>query len=272
MDDLISRLEHIREECRPPEEKKRLVEEERKLSDFDKLRLETNGLVREARKEIDERNQLLKAKTGNTVGTVRMGSDIRMKLRTVDENIKKMEEMAETKSEKKKKLSNEEIQRRKEIIELAKLHVADLRDHERLIKTTPFVEHTSTAGTFGTGDTIIQLSDLKKLPELDDPQFKEMIEKDREIDQKLDDIETGVRDLKQIAVGMSGELAKQDEIISHIDTKVDTSNAKLKTLNASLKDKLNKIYGADKFCLSFILIVILLGLLAWLYDNLKDKF
>jgi hypothetical protein len=61
----------------------------KKLNEFDKICLVTNTLIRAIRLEISNRDVLLKS--GRTQYTVRMSSDIRAKIKTVESNVAQLE-------------------------------------------------------------------------------------------------------------------------------------------------------------------------------------
>lgn len=88
-------------------------------------------------------------------------------------------------------------------------------------------------------------------------------------DQGLDAIAEGLDTLKNMAHDMNEELDRQVPLIDEIDTKVDRANADLKNTNVRLKDTINQLRSSRNFCIDIILLCIILGIAAYLYNVLK---
>lgn len=88
-------------------------------------------------------------------------------------------------------------------------------------------------------------------------------------DQGLDTIAEGLDTLKNMAHDMNEELDRQVPLIDEIDTKVDRANADLKNTNVRLKDTINQLRSSRNFCIDIILLCIILGIAAYLYNVLK---
>lgn len=68
---------------------------------------------------------------------------------------------------------------------------------------------------------------------------------------------------------MNEELDRQVPLLDEIDTKVDKATTDIKNNNVRLKDNINKVRSTTSFCIDIILICILLGIMAYLYNVLK---
>ncbi|XP_030927211.1 syntaxin-71 [Quercus lobata] len=88
-------------------------------------------------------------------------------------------------------------------------------------------------------------------------------------DQGLDMISEGLDTLKNMASDMNEELDRQVPLMDEIDTKVDKAAADLKNTNVRLKDTVNQLRSSRNFCIDIILLCIILGIAAYLYNVLK---
>lgn len=88
-------------------------------------------------------------------------------------------------------------------------------------------------------------------------------------DQGLDVIAEGLDTLKSMAHDMNEELDRQVPLMDEIDTKVDKATADLKNTNVRLKDTVNQLRSSRNFCIDIILLCIILGIAAYLYNVLK---
>ncbi|XP_031284388.1 syntaxin-71-like [Pistacia vera] len=88
-------------------------------------------------------------------------------------------------------------------------------------------------------------------------------------DQGLEMISEGLDTLKNMAHDMNEELDRQVPLMDEIDTKVDRATADLKNTNVRLKDTVNQLRSSRNFCIDIILLCIILGIAAYLYNVLK---
>jgi len=88
-------------------------------------------------------------------------------------------------------------------------------------------------------------------------------------DQGLDMIAEGLDTLKNMAQDMNEEVDKQVPLMDEIDTKVDKATSDLKNTNVRLKDTVNQLRSSRNFCIDIILMCIILGIAAYLYNVLK---
>lgn len=88
-------------------------------------------------------------------------------------------------------------------------------------------------------------------------------------DQGLDVIAEGLGTLKNMAQDMNEELDRQVPLMDEIDTKVDKATSELKNTNVRLKHTVNQLRSSRNFCIDIILLCIILGIAAYLYNVLK---
>ncbi|XP_021906332.1 syntaxin-71-like [Carica papaya] len=88
-------------------------------------------------------------------------------------------------------------------------------------------------------------------------------------DQGLDVIAEGLDTLKDMAHNMNEEIDRQVPLMDEIDEKVDRATSDLKSTNVRLKDTVNQLRSSRNFCIDIILLCIILGIAAYLYNVLK---
>lgn len=88
-------------------------------------------------------------------------------------------------------------------------------------------------------------------------------------DQGLDVIAEGLETLKNLAHDMTEEMDRQVPLMDEVENKVDRARADLKNTNVRLKDTVNQLRSGRNFCIDIILLCIILGIAAYLYNVLK---
>ncbi|KAK2418150.1 syntaxin [Trifolium repens] len=88
-------------------------------------------------------------------------------------------------------------------------------------------------------------------------------------DQGLDVIAEGLYTLKNMAHDMNEEFDKQVPLMDEIDTKVGKASSDLKNTNVRLKDTVTQLRSSRNFCIDIVLLIIILGIAAYLYNVLK---
>jgi len=250
--------------------RKKKKEEEKNWDDFTKLRKKVAADLRKVREEIGERDQLMaKSDMANTT-TVKMGRDIRNGLKEVIKETDQLEAMQKREEERieKRKLQKkevlpeeeEEIEHRKEIVDLCRQHVEECKRLEKQVRGGPgysFSEPTTNDGPV-----------ISSLPDIDgDEGFQLLRMNDAQIDEKLDHVSRGVANLKGMAEEMGKEIEMQGMMIDQVTNRVEEANAKLINLNKRLKKTLEGFRKADRFCIDLILLVIILALGGYLYNS-----
>ncbi|XP_044393028.1 syntaxin-71 isoform X2 [Triticum aestivum] len=89
-------------------------------------------------------------------------------------------------------------------------------------------------------------------------------------DEGLDLISEGLDTLKNLAEDIGEELDRQVPLMDEIDRKVDKANTELRKTNVRLKEIVNQIRSTRNFTVDIILICIILGIGAYLYNVLAQ--
>jgi len=274
MNSLVRQLKVINLATVGQEERRRLMEAEKELDEFDKLRKKTGRDIKDVRQQLAERNELLLGTKGNAnEATVRVSAEIRAKIKEINGDIDKLtlileqeKSKIERRREKGKNITPEaeaQVETRTEVIELAKQHVEELKRIQR----AGAGKKDSLAGGKRTSRMLTNDPTVTTLPDIEGDIGNELKEKDNYINQKLLLVEDGVGVLRQMATDMGKEIELQENIIAVIDHDVDKANAQLDNINARMKKILTGVQKADHFCITVVLLCIILAIAGYLYNQ-----
>ncbi|CAH8303008.1 unnamed protein product [Eruca vesicaria subsp. sativa] len=200
----------------------------------------------------------------NRAKAVAMNAEIRRTKARLLEGVPKLQRLA---LKKVKGLSQEELDVRNDL-------VLSLRDK---IETVPEGSVPSNGWTASTSYTNIRFDTNVSDGRVDSEYFKRTEESDRfkqeheirivkQQDQGLDFIAEGLDTLKNMAQDINEELDRQEPLVDEIDTKIDKAATDLKSTNVRLKDTVTKLRSSRNFCIDIILLCILLGIAAFIYN------
>ncbi|KAF0692044.1 hypothetical protein As57867_016753, partial [Aphanomyces stellatus] len=97
-------------------------------------------------------------------------------------------------------------------------------------------------------------------------------QKDQQLDGLVDQVGQGVMELGQLARGLNEELVKQNIMLEGLEERIDNTSNNVENLNAKMKKTLSEMgRSADKCMMDFICLVILLGILAVVYNMFIKK-
>jgi len=114
----------------------------------------------------------------------------------------------------------------------------------------------------------VELDDMEKQPASLQEQkfFMEVQQNDKKIDEMLDVLSVGLKNLNEMALDMNRSLDVQAQMLEEVSDKMDDTIEKYSVANARLKELLEKnTGGVETWCPIVILIVILLGVIGYLF-------
>eukprot|EP00299_Pterocystis_sp_00344_P016665 c8360_g1_i4.p1 GENE.c8360_g1_i4~~c8360_g1_i4.p1 ORF type:complete len:298 (-),score=76.95 c8360_g1_i4:67-960(-) len=295
MNDLMRRIDTIYVATGGGDDKKK---EQQNLDGFRRAKKELHVLLKTVREDIKLRDQMQQENPSGTQ-TIEKSQKIRKDLKLAKEHASDMGvELEKDKKKKgKAKLAEGELQARTEQLSLAWKHIEECEQLEKRRYTQPQtapnpqradlftksrkgkVDPSKLAGGASSSkaeasssatDAPYHPATSSELPDFEiEEQMQQLKQRDKQIDEGLEEISKGVGRLKQVAVAIGDELTLQNEMLNVIETKVDTANEQLLTLNKKMKQTLTKVKGADRFIMNFILLMVVLGIAAYIYSMLK---
>ncbi|KAI9911258.1 hypothetical protein PsorP6_009665 [Peronosclerospora sorghi] len=109
-----------------------------------------------------------------------------------------------------------------------------------------------------TNDQLVMLADINR--------------NDQRFDNIIEQIGTGVQELDMQARMLNEELQQQAVMIDGLGERIETTHAHVESVNKKMKETLRKVgRGPDKCMMDMICLILLLGILAVLYNMLVKK-
>ncbi|XP_031400730.1 syntaxin-71-like isoform X2 [Punica granatum] len=203
----------------------------------------------------------------NRATSVALNAEIRRTKARLLEEIPKLHKLAQKKV---KGLSNEEMMTRGDLVLALQERIEAIPDGTAAAAKHSGGWSSSTSHKnikFDSSDGNFDAGFFQQTEESN--QFRQQYEmRKMKQDQGLDVISEGLATLKDLAHDMNEELDRQVPLIDEIDTKVDRATTDLKNTNVRLKQNLFKMRSSRNFCIDIILVCIILGIAAYLYNAL----
>lgn len=258
----MRRLKKIQDDCVEKQGDVPQAQDEN-LDEFGRLKKKVAVQVRNIRQLIKDRDELEKTAPGS-VANVEISHQIRTALREVRNDAAAMDKIQKAEKEAYIK-KNKSIPEKEQMLEKREEVVGLVFDHLEEVKQLDQKRHGDSA----FAQKKPQDPMVTELPNIDDAGFQMLIKNDKVIDEMLENISTGVNELKEMATEMGKEADKQGVMLEDLDIKVDKVNDELENINIRLRKALESVRKGDRFIVDIILLVILLGLIGYIYSIVK---
>lgn len=167
------------------------------------------------------------------------------------------------------------LDRQKEIVDIAYGNLLKVENLERFGQAeNPQAELFSNNGGVDEDGNEIDNGDgqvlIGQIPDLDDVDFRQMVENDAKLDEGLAVILENLKIVKGLAIEMGEELVKQDEMLEKLEKNVEKTYFNLASMNKRLTELLKKSRAPKDCCCDVFLIICILGIAAaivYLFTN-----
>eukprot|EP00484_Ammonia_sp_Unknown_P001470 CAMPEP_0197020874 /NCGR_PEP_ID=MMETSP1384-20130603/1734_1 /TAXON_ID=29189 /ORGANISM="Ammonia sp." /LENGTH=288 /DNA_ID=CAMNT_0042448587 /DNA_START=34 /DNA_END=900 /DNA_ORIENTATION=+ len=273
---MIKEIEIIEEACVGPQARNK---KNSKLDDFQQAKLELAEVLANIKQDVKTRKGI-EERVGTNAESIKLKNKIKSNMEEAKRLQRKMEgaykENERELDNGQTELKSEEVKSRQELVSLMK---QDLEYTEN-----EFEPKASTAG--GGGFQLAQQAREKRkkkreqglisseptpLTAKQQAFIQESIDRDKVLDEKLDVILVGVKQLNQIGQDINEELDKQAVMLEEVEQKMDKVTEKLENRNEQIKKLLESSGGAARWCPILILLVILLACIGYIYNAFIAK-
>lgn len=203
----------------------------------------------------------------NRASVVALNAEIRRAKSRLLEEVPKLQRLAQKRV---KGLSIEDVATRSDLVHALPARIQAIPDGTPAEKKSSGFWASSAARKGIKFDSDGKFDDEYFQEGAESSQFKEEHEmRKMKQDQGLDMISDGLETLKSLAQDINEELDKQVPLMDEIDTKVDQAASDLKNTNVRLKHTVTQMRSSRNFCIDIVLLCIILGIAAYLYNVLK---
>eukprot|EP01068_Selenidium_serpulae_P006015 Selendium_serpulae@DN4265_c0_g1_i2.p1 len=274
MNQLLVRCGQIEKECLPSCDKKGAIEEIE--DDFLRTKALMYTNMHECKETVKERHEMQK-KHGNNVETIKKKAQITDQLRSLEIDMKSLQDVYKKQTKTKKKFSQEELDNRFQDIQVLRRQIDELTGLANNtnqyagteIKTLSDIRTEAAErgeGRFGPEGA----GTYEEASEEDKATMARWKERDAEFDKQLDLIGQGVDRLGDIAVQIGEKADEQKELITELHTEADVASDDLIEMN----DRIKKIMGDSmgfNCCCKVILAIILIVLIGIAMSLISSK-
>ncbi|KAJ8331471.1 hypothetical protein QVD99_001739 [Batrachochytrium dendrobatidis] len=278
MRDAMKRLEIIYTECAPE-----AIEEKNtdaSLDEFSRIRKKLHADVKSVRQALKERQDVMRGGC-TTTESAEASYKIRVMIKTLKEQTARMQEIVDKEGRKKRPKDPALVAEHKEILELCKQHVDECENLEKRRQADGYAadrielfsgdgnntnggDGVSGAG-HGDNDDHNDPFTHSDLPDIDvEEDLKAIKNRNKDINQDLENIGVGVAKLKEIALDMGQELENQNQNLDNLDHKVEGALDHVDNINITMKKTLDGVMKGDKFMVNCILLCVVLALVAFI--------
>lgn len=277
LDELVKRVERIQYECGSADRDRKSKDDLQK-DEFLRLKQGMYSALYAVLEAIRER-QALQRKHGNCIEAIQKRAFIDDKLKQLDGDLRRMQEVYRLQSQKKHKFTDEELESRFQDVQVLKKKLEEAKATYRNQGTVTDDElKTITEMRRGLGlnpQTGVPL-DLEAGDSGREPTEEEKAamgkwqQRDQDFDRQLEVIGDGVDRLGQIAERIGQTAQKQNVMLSEVHKKMDKNNTSVQQLNQKIKKVMSSQKNSTFFC-RLVLVIVLLGCIGFVYQQSLRK-
>eukprot|EP00842_Homolaphlyctis_polyrhiza_P001101 jgi/Hompol1/1992/HPOL_002113-RA len=278
MRDAMKRLEHIYQQCAPEAVEEKTAEAN--LDEFSRIRKKIHADVKAVRQALKDREDLLR-QGGTTTESAEASYRIRVMIKTLKEQVGRMQEIVDKEAKKKKPKDPEKIAEHREIFTLCQQHIEECENLEKRRQADAYAADRlelfsggggagggASGGFGGGGGGPIEGNDPfthSDLPDIDvEEDMKAIRARNKDIDKDIENLGVGVLRLKEIALDMGQELDRQNDDLGNLDNKVERALDHVDNINVTMKKTLEGVMKGDRFMVNCILLCVILALVGFI--------
>ena len=241
--------------------------------------LDLKGMMISKLKEIkkimqEQQEQRASGGPSNPKQQIEQDSKVRKILRELNEDLQELEQLYNTEARKRRsKYTKEELQLREEVVRLLSQEIEQVRAAQRGgyiqgYDIKPAVVAMEDSELFRPkGEDSGMPRQQEKITAEQQMQLQQLRERDDKINEGVEQISKGVDVLKQLADQQNEEVKKHNVMLDNLGKRMDSVHEHVTNVNQKMKNTLDEVArSGDKFCMDALCILLLLGLIAVLYQ------
>jgi chromosome segregation ATPase len=217
-------------------------------------------------------------KTGRNVDVLKITAQIGTKLPELEKLLDKMNIALRAQRKDPKKYSSSDIAMKEKVYNNLRNMFTDISQMEKEDTALPsrVVDDTNTTKLSDLneqllGNRSVNTSTDRGLTDEEATALEKFKQKDNQMDELIGEITQGLYTLKDKSEGMGGKLDQQRVAMDELDTEIGKATNQLESSNAKLKKILEAYRSPSKFCMDVVLLLMLLGLAAVIYNMINPS-
>jgi SYP7 family syntaxin len=229
--------------------------------EFNTIKATVNETLVAIRKKMDEKDQKV-ARFSSNLETVKMTSEIKEKLQSLDKQLGQMNEVLRKQKKDKNRYGASELEIKEKTYNNFLAQMKDLKARERGVAPTGELKtlsemKTDLSGKMAPGQRGVQ----RDLTAEESEALDRWKEGDKQQDAVLTLINDGLSTLHNKANNIGNQVDAQTKLITKLDEDMEDAYKELESSNTRLKKVLVEYRKPGKFCMDIALVLILLGLI-----------
>ena len=243
---------------------------------FERLRFQINDELKTVETLLNDRDKILNSTVPNEIfDRKKIESKLEEKLDQVEDMMKKLN--IELKAQKNKTGKYGDFTQKEKYVTLmeqkyqlfrSKLDGMEI-DEKQIEENKDSIEQLEEILANEEGKTA---QEERELYEEEKAKMQEWEEEKARQDQDLDEIGNVVDELREQSKLASENIDRTNKKVKQVTKKTVQATKKVNQQNKKLKDLVKKLRSGDKLCIDIVLILIVLGLIAVLYNIIKSQF
>jgi len=231
--------------------------------EFNTIKAAVNETLVAIRKKMDEKDQKL-ARFSSNLETVKMTSEIKEKLQSLDKQLGQMNEILRKQKKDKNRYGASELEVKEKAYNNFLAQMKDLKARERGVapnQDTQLKTISEMKSDFGGKVAPGQRGAQREMTAEEGEALDRWKEGDKKQDAVIDLINDGLSNLKNKASNIGDQVDHQTKLINKLDDDLEDAYKELENSNTRLKKVLVEYRKPGKFCMDIFLLLVLLGLI-----------
>jgi len=265
---LINKLNKIQKEV-GGKKKNNVVGEDGKVDRFLEIKSDMIERLQNIREQMESMQGQDRTGT-NSKEVIIAQNTIRQELSELNDEWQQLDSLYKIEAKKRKsKYSPDELRTRQQILSQLQQEIQGIKDMQRSgyikgyqgFQLTTMENSDMFKAAEGGPKGVVAKGPQEEMTDQNRLALQLIRDKDRQIDEEIEQIGIGVGELENIARAQRDEVKLQNQMLGSLEEKVDAVHDHIANVNLRMKDTLDKARKADKLCVDIICVLILIGMI-----------